>query len=196
MICGASRTTQRPCGPRSSKKSPPHRRILPLDQPTATQARTCEKNKGRTENRAIHTAPIHGEDIGFPLARQVARLLRQTSGRQDEHGALVSSAGPERLNASSWLRHNRGGWAIESGLHQRRDVSSNDDRSRVQSDHGIWIFGMFRRLAISLFMEWRSAQRRPDPVTTTSFQGRLAQENPKRAMRLLISNNPSLRRLS
>ena len=126
----------------------------------------------------------------------MARVLRQTSRRDPEQVALVTSAGPERLNARQWLACNRGGWGIESGLHQRLDISYNDDRSRVQSDHGIWILGMFRRLANSLFMEWRLAQPRPEHLTTTDFQALLAQENRKRALRFLLSKKPSLKKLS
>jgi len=39
------------------------------------------------------------------------------------------------------------------------DVSLNDDRCRVQSNSGIWMLGMFRRIAVSLCMEWRSTVR-------------------------------------
>ncbi|MGH9579400.1 MAG: hypothetical protein ACRD2R_00275, partial [Terriglobales bacterium] len=77
------------------------------------------------------------------MARQAARVLRQTSGRKKEEVALITSASPERLNAVQWLKRNRAAWGIESGLHQRLDISYNDYRCRVQSDNGIWIFGMF-----------------------------------------------------
>jgi predicted transposase YbfD/YdcC len=130
------------------------------------------------------------------MARQAARLLRQTTGRKDEEVALITSADLERLNASQWLKANRDGWGIESGLHQRLDISYNDDRCRVQSDKGIWIFGMFRRLANSLFMEWRQAQRRPDHVTTTDFQALLAYDNRRRALRFVSTQKPSLRGFS
>ena len=57
----------------------------------------------------------------------MARVLRQTTGRKDEAVALITSAPPERLAATQWLLLNRQGWGIESGLHQRLDVSYNDD---------------------------------------------------------------------
>ena len=83
---------------------------FPLVQPAPTQARTCQENKGRTENRAISTAQVQPEAVGFPLAEQAARILRQTSGRQEEAGAMITSAPPERLNAVQWLKLNRAGW--------------------------------------------------------------------------------------
>ena len=136
------------------------------------------------------------EDVGFPLAMQAARLLRQTTGRQDEEVALITSAPPKRLNAQTWLRLNRKGWGIESGLHQRLDVSYNDDRCRVQSDKGMLILGMYRRLANSLFMEWAQHQRRPDHVTTTDFQTLMAEEHRAKALRFVLVKRSSLKNLS
>ena len=136
------------------------------------------------------------EEVGFPLARQAARLLRQTTGRQAEEVALITSAPPARLPAPRWLRLNRRGWGIESGLHQRLDVSYNDDRSRVQSAKGMLILGRYRRVANSLFMEWARHQRRPDHVTTTDFQTLMAEENRAKAIRFVLAKHPSLKNLS
>lgn len=144
----------------------------------------------------MRSAPVAPEDIGFPFAAQAARLLRQTQGRKDERVALITSAQPERLKASHWLQLNRLGWGIESGLHQRLDVSYNDDRCRVQNPKTILILGMYRRLANSLFVEWSHAQRRPDHVTTANFQTLLAQEHRSAALRLVLNKRPSLNSLS
>ena len=143
------------CGPTWKRKSRLPGRIFPLGEGSLTEARTQEKNKGREENRAIRTAVAYAEDVGFPFAAQVARLLRQSTGRKDEEVALITSAPPQRLGPASWLKFNRLGWGIENGLHQRLDVSLNDDRCRIQSHSGIWILGMFRRIAVSIYMEWR-----------------------------------------
>ena len=144
----------------------------------------------------IRTAAVTAEDVGFPFAAQAARLLRQTQGRKDEEVALVTSAPPKKLNPLLWLLLNRQGWGIESGLHQRLDISYNDDRCRIQSDKGILIFGMFRRIANSLFMEWRNHQRRPDQVTTTDFQTLMAEEHRRKALRFVLAKRPSLKNLS
>jgi predicted transposase YbfD/YdcC len=130
------------------------------------------------------------------MAAQAARLLRQTQGRKDEQVALITSAPIGELNAARWLHFNRQGWGIESGLHQRLDASYNDDRCRVQSDNGMWVLGMFRRIANSLFMEWRAAQRRPDQKTTTDFQTLMAQDHCAAALRLVLNKRPSLKGLS
>jgi len=123
-------------------------------------------------------------------------LLRQTQGRTDEEVALITSAPPKKLNAQTWLSLDRQGWGIENGLHQRLDVSYNDDRCRVQSDKGMLILGMYRRIANSLFMEWRQRQRRPEHVTTTDFQTLMAEEHRVKALRLVLARHPSLKNLS
>lgn len=109
---------------------------------------------------------------------------------------MITSAPLGVLDAALWLRLNRQGWGIESGLHQRLDVSYNDDRCRVQSDNGMWVLGMFRRLANSLFMEWRATQRRPEHLTTTDFQTLMAQDHRAAALRLVRNKRPSLKKRS
>jgi len=144
----------------------------------------------------IRSTSVSPEDMGFPFASQAARLLRQTQGRKDEEVSLITSAPASLLPARLWLLLNRQGWGIESGLHQRLDVSYNDDRSRVQSDNALWVLGMFRRIANSLFMQWRAHQRRPDHVTTTDFQTLMAENHRAAALRFLLSKHPSLKNLS
>jgi hypothetical protein len=134
--------------------------------------------------------------VGFPFAAQGARLLRQIEGRKDEEVTLITSAPVERLDASRWLLLNRQSWGIESGLHQRLDVSYNDDRCRVQGDNALWALGMFRRIANSLFMEWRATRPRPDHVTTTDFQTLMAENHRTAALRLVVAKHPSLKKLS
>ena len=130
------------------------------------------------------------------MAQQAARLLRQTQGRKDEAVALITSAPVSVLSAMLWLQLNRQGWGIESGLHQRLDVSYNEDRCRVQRNNGIWVLGMFRRLANSLFVQWSTQQRRPEQVTTTSFQTLMAENHRAAAIRFLLYKHPSLKKLS
>ena len=99
------------------------------------------------------------------------------------------------MNALTWLRLNRHGWGIESGLHQCLDISHNDDRCRVRDPNGMWVLGILRRLCNSLVMEWRSHRRRPDHVTTTDFQA-ACEDHHRAALRLVLSKRPDLRRLS
>jgi hypothetical protein len=85
--------------------------------------------------------------------------LEQTEGRADEEVTLLTSAPPDQLDAPGWLALNRAGFGgIENGLHQRLDVSHNDDRCRIRTSPTRFVWGLFSRISNSLFMEWRSHQ--------------------------------------
>jgi hypothetical protein len=152
-----------------------------------------EWNKGRLESRTIQTRPITGETLCFPFAAQIAQLRRQCSSRNGEVVSLVTSLEPAQLNAQDWLRNNRLAWAIENGLHLRLDVSQNDDRCRIRTPKGLWIMGMFRRVANSLFAHWQSQHPKPKHKTTTDFQSYIDEENLRRGMILVSAARPSLK---
>jgi hypothetical protein len=151
-----------------------------------------EKNKGVQESRTIETARAAAENLGFPFAAQAAILVRQHAGRKDETVALVTSLPPAALNAQQWLLANRQSWAIENGLHQRLDVSLNDDRCRVRNPNGLWVLGMFRRLTNSLFIAWRSHQPMAKYKTITDFQAALGENNLAKALRFVTNKRPCL----
>jgi hypothetical protein len=70
------------------------------------------------------------------------------------------------------------------------DVSLHDDRCRVRRPKALWILGMFRRLANSLFMQWRCRQPKPHFKTTTDFQAAMGEDNLTPAMRFITHNHP------
>jgi hypothetical protein len=57
----------------------------------------------------------------------------------------------------------------------------------------MWVLGLFRRIANSLFVEWSRHQRRPEQLTTTDFQTRMAENHRAAAIRLVLSKHPSLK---
>ena len=122
-------------------------------------------------------------------------MRRLTTGRKPETVALVTSAPPERLNASKWLQLNRAGFGgIENGLHQRLDISHDDDRCRVRLPNSMRALGIFRRLANSLFIEWRSRQANPEYLTTSDFAVDMAAEGHRRALIMVTAINPCFTR--
>lgn len=149
-------------------------------------------NKSRRESRTLRSQPARAEDIGFPVAAQIARVRRQVKGKSDEVVCLITSLPPSELNATQWLAHNRSAWGIENGLHQRLDVSQSDDQCRVRTPRGLWILGMLRRLATSLFLEWRARHPRPKHKTTTDFQAAMEEDNLRPALRFVTSKRPTL----
>ena len=61
--------------------------------------------------------------------------------------------------------------------HQRPDVTLNEDRCRVRSGNGLLVKGLFRRLAISLFMDWRLRQPKPHQRSLTDFQSLMGENH-------------------
>jgi hypothetical protein len=150
-----------------------------------------EWNKERREARTIQTQAVSPETITFPLAAQAARLVRQIRGRKDEAVTLVTSLQPQQLPARLWLDYVRLAWDVE-GMHQRLDISHNDDRCRFRTAKSLWVMGMFRRISNSLFMEWRSHQPHPEYKMTTDFQTEMAAENLRWGLRFVKSTGKGL----
>ena len=113
-------------------------------------------------------------------------------GRAPETVALVTSLPPGQLDATRWLQLNRAHWGIENGLHARLDVSRRDDECRVRTRNGVWVHGIFARLANSLFVEWRSHQRQPRHHSTTDFSALMAAEHGRRVLLTLTARRPNL----
>jgi hypothetical protein len=151
-----------------------------------------EKNKGAQESRTLESCPVAAEDIGFPFAAQAAQLTRQRAGRKDETVGLITNLPAQELPPLQWLKANRQGWGIENGTHQRLDVSLNDDRCRVRNTNGLWILGMLRRIAISLFMEWRGRQAKPHFQSLTDFQAAMGEDNLAKALSFVTRHRPTL----
>ncbi len=136
------------------------------------------------------------EQVDFPGVAQVALLRRHLRHHAPETVALVTSLPPAALNAAQWLADNRAAWGIESGLHQRLDVSHRDDQCRVRKPKSMRVMGLFRRWSNSLFMHWRSRQRKPQHKTTTDFFSAMNAEHHRYAMRCLHARQPSFQTAS
>ena len=146
-----------------------------------------EKNRGRTEIRTLCTAPISPEQACFPAAAQSAIILRQGLGDKPDIQYLLSSREPECLSAPQWLAAQRAYWGIETGLHQRLDVSADEDRSRVRHRNAAWVLGMFRRISVSLFMHWRGQDAKRAKGTLADFHEEMGLEHQRRAFALVNS---------
>lgn len=140
--------------------------------------------------RALRSRTATSEQLGFPFVEQAALLRRQRREHRPETVALITSLSPEELNASQWLRDNRAAWGIESGLHQRLDVSHLDDLCRVRKPQSMRVMGMFRRFSNSLFLHWRSRQKKPQHKTTTDFFSAMNAEHHRYAIRCLHARQP------
>jgi hypothetical protein len=152
---------------------------------------TCERNKGRAEARTLQTQAVTPEQVCFPAAAQAAVLQRHAGTRQPEIVHLLTSAGPERLTAARWLQFNRAAWGIENGLHQRLDVTAQEDRSRVRHRHAVRLLGLFRRLGISLFMHWRDHNPKRAQATLRDFHDAMSLDHQRHAFLFVSAARPS-----
>jgi hypothetical protein len=64
----------------------------------------------------------------------------------------------------------------------------------VRHPNSMGVLGILRRLANSLFMEWRSRQTKPQYLTTTDFAVDMDAENHRRALILVTSIHPTFTR--
>lgn len=139
----------------------------------------------------MRSAPATAEAVDFPCVEQIALLRRHLRKHAPETVALVTSLPPGELNAAQWLADNRAAWGIESGRHQRLDVSHLDDQCRVRQPRAMRVVGLLRRWSNSLFLHWRSQQKKPRHKTTTDFFSALNAEHHRYAIRCLHARQPS-----
>jgi hypothetical protein len=78
-------------------------------------------------------------------------------------------------------------------MHQRLDASAGEDASRVRTNNAVWVLGMFRRLSVSLFIEWRSRDPLRKWMTMTDFHAYMRRENQRRGFLLITSKKTALR---
>ncbi len=139
------------------------------------------------------TCPVSAERMCFPHAAQVAVIRRKSGKRKRETVYLLTSCEESRLSSQKWLLLNRQAWSIENGLHQRLDVTAMEDHCRVRTRNSVWVLGMFRRLAVSLYCEWRT--RNPTQSKYASFMDFLhlmSLVNQRRGFSLVSSRSHSL----
>lgn len=150
-------------------------------------------NRGRRERRQLHAQSATPEQVCFPHVEQIAKLYRHIGKHKPETVHLLTSRSAERLNAKQWLDAIREYWGVESGLHQRLDASTNEDQCRVRNRNAIWVLGMFRRLAVSLYAEWRSVDEKRRKASMTDFQSDYGAEHAAPAMRFITSRYPAFK---
>ena len=84
----------------------------------------------------------------FTIRREVTEMVAQKSRCETVHG--LSSLSVERATPACLLALSRGHWTIENRLHWVRDVTFDEDRSRVRTGAGAQVMASIRNLAISL----------------------------------------------
>ena len=147
--------------------------------------------------RALNTASVTPEEVGFAGATQIGKLRSRVRGcgrKVKETRYLITSASNEQLGALGLLDAKRGYWAIEAGLHYRLDAVLKEDESRVRSGPAAHILGMCRRLAVSLACAWlqrAKGDKKHCRKSTRDFQDHLTAHGAACAFALVAASNPT-----
>ncbi len=120
-------------------------------------AQTIEKAHGRLERRTITVSRALKGYLNWPGVEQVFQLERHSTRLKDgqvTHAVVygltsltAAEAGPERLLALS-----REHWAIENGLHYRRDDTLREDRCTVRTGHAAEAMAVINNLVLGLLL--------------------------------------------
>lgn len=104
---------------------------------------------------------------------------------------LLTSLSATELNAEQMLQLDRDYWGIESGLHQRLDVSALEDKSRVRKPKAAFNLCLFRRAGMSFAIHWIQRQRNRRAATTTGFYEAMSAKGARKALSLVTVKHPS-----
>ena len=121
------------------------------------------------------------------------RFIDRPSKREEkvECEYLLTSLSPQELDAEQMLRLDRDYWGIESGLHQRLDISALEDKSRIRTPQAAFNLGLFRRTSISFAIHWISRQRNRRLATTNGFYEAMSAKGCRKALSLVTIRHPS-----
>lgn len=103
-----------------------------------SRAKMISKGHGRIEKRTITVMSDEDQFIDWPGLRQVFQLERQrsevTTGKESTEIVYgITSCQPEKTTADQLLEWTRQYWHAENSLHYRRDVTLNEDATRISA---------------------------------------------------------------
>lgn len=155
-----------------------------------------EINRSRPEARSLLRFDITPVQAGFPHAAQAAKMQRfiDRPSKQEETlecEYLITSLTRNQLNAEEMLKLDRDYWGIESGLHQRLDVSALEDKSRVRTPKAAFNLSLFRRAAMSFAIHWIQRQPNKRRATTLGFYDDMKAKGTRKALSLVTTKYPS-----
>ncbi len=117
--------------------------------------RTVEKGHGRLESRTITVSSSlrgYSDWPGLEQVFQVERCRVDLRSGSEERAVVygVTSLTATQASAAQVLALVRAYWGIENGLHQRRDVTFREDRTRLTCGHAGRVMATLNNLVIGL----------------------------------------------
>jgi predicted transposase YbfD/YdcC len=139
------------------------------------RAHAVQKGHGRVEKRQLTSMPDEDGFLDWPGVRQVFMLERvvtdaNTGYTRHETAYGLTSCPLEKANAEQLLAWTQAYWGIENGLHYRRDVTLDEDRTRIANDRFAEVLSILNNFVVSLTQKLQltnlaSARRQLDAKT-------------------------------
>jgi predicted transposase YbfD/YdcC len=124
--------------------------------PVVPHTTTLELGHGRIERRTLYATTALNDYLAWPAVGQAGLIERvriaKATGEflSHEQVCFVTSLPPHRASPSQLLQLNRGHWTIENKSHYVRDVSFNEDASRVRKGASAQVMAAFRNVTLAV----------------------------------------------
>lgn len=123
--------------------------------------------------------------------RDTTPLRGKNKGKTSEERIVyLCSLEPDPARGGELLERIRRYWDIEGGLHQRLDVSADEDSSRVRQRNAILVLGILRRCAMGIYRDWRSTRKNLRQSTFKDFHDAMNGFNNRLAFATITSPRP------
>lgn len=122
-----------------------------------TSAGTVDARHGRLEERLITVRSLLAEYSDWPYLAQVFKLERRVTvvGKPSttEVHYRITSIPATVADAGRLLQLVRAHWGIENGLHQRRDVTMEEDAMRVRTGNASHLLASLNNLSLGISLQ-------------------------------------------
>jgi len=147
-----------------------------------SSATTVNKGHGRLEVRTLTASSQLNDFLDWPFLKQVFKLERtittlKTGQIRHEVVYGISSLNAEQASPSQLLTMLRSYWQIENGLHYRRDVTLQEDRTRFKHNSAAHVMAIINNIILGMLVP---ASRNFLPSTRRFYSA-----NPEHAFSLL-----------
>lgn len=123
------------------------------------------------------------------ITRETTVLQGKNKGKTSiERIIYICSLEPDPTRGEELLERIRRYWDIESGLHQRLDVTAGEDSSRVRNRNAILVLGMLRRSVVGIYYHWKRHRKNQRQSTLKDFYDSMDQFNHRHAFATITAS--------
>jgi len=127
-------------------------RIMDKEDNVGSRYTDMERNKGREELRTVLVSDcldgINEEWIGLQQVVKVSRIIKDKKGKHTETAYFISSL---KGQATFYNEGIRAHWSIENSLHWVKDVTFEEDASKIRTGNAPENTSIIRNIAINVF---------------------------------------------